>query len=104
MKRSETNLTHSVGVAPKADRRKFPRKRMLLSGQVILSQRSTINCTIRDWNPGGARLVFSAPTQLPQLFRLLIVSTGIMVPATLVWQRGLAAGVSFEIPENLVPR
>lgn len=90
--------------ATNADRRGYPRKKTLLAGRVLLSEWSTLDCTIRDWSPAGARLVFSVPIELPRLFRLLIVSTGKMVPATLVWQKGLAAGVSFELPANLGPR
>jgi hypothetical protein len=86
------------------EKRRFPRTRMLKAGKVILSEQSTIDCTIRDFSPGGARLVFAAPTPLPKLFRLLIVATDNMVPATLVWQKGLAAGVSFELPKDLGPR
>jgi hypothetical protein len=87
-----------------SEKRRFQRARMLKAGKVILSEWSTIDCVIRDLSPGGARLVFAAPTPLPKSFRLLIVATGNMLPATVIWQKGVAAGISFELPTDLAPR
>ena len=89
---------------PAGDKRKYPRTRTLKTGRVILSDTTSLSCLIRDVSPAGARLVFGGPAVLPMLFRLLFVDTDTMRVATLVWQKGLAAGVSFEVPEQLGPR
>ena len=71
---------------------------MLKQGKVVLSNWSVLDCVIRDLSDTGARLEFAGPTELPKEFRLLIVSTNLLFPAELAWQRGLAAGVHFTGP------
>jgi hypothetical protein len=78
------------------------RKRTLKAAKVILTDWTTIDCTIRDISEGGARLVFGDAFKLPEEFRVLIVMTNTVVPAKLLWQRGLTAGVAFTGPEEPV--
>jgi hypothetical protein len=68
-----------------------------------LTDWTAIDCLIRDLSEGGARLVFSDTVSLPEEFRLLTVSTNMIVPARLLWQRGLSAGVAFTGPEKPAP-
>jgi hypothetical protein len=86
-----------------AEHRRGRRRRMLKAGKIIVSDTSMIDCTIRDISDGGARIVFGAPTQLPEGFWLMIVSDARMVPAERLWQRGLAAGIRFTGPERAAP-
>jgi hypothetical protein len=76
------------------------RQRTLKAARVVLTDFSTIDCTIRDISKGGARLVFGDAFTLPQEFRLLLVSTNMIVPAKLLWQRAKQAGVAFTGPEE----
>src|SRR5437763_3067486 len=98
------SASHKAHASPNGDKRRHSRKRTLKTGKVILSDSASIDCVIREVSPTGARLVFGGPTVLPKLFRLLFVETGSVRPAILVWQKGLAAGVCFELPEQLAPR
>lgn len=72
--------------------------RALKDGKAVLSNWSTIDCTIRDLASGGARLQFGGVTELPDEFRLLYVSSNKLVPARIVWHRGQTVGVSFSGP------
>jgi hypothetical protein len=77
------------------EKRSSPRRRMLKQGKVVLSDKTTISCVVRDMGAGGARLVFGGPLTLPGDFQLIFVNSEVSVPVTLVWQRGFAAGVAF---------
>ena len=57
----------------------------------MLSDWTAIDCTIRELAKGGARLKFGAPTKLPEQFRLLYVSSNLIVPVRVVWSRGRVA-------------
>ena len=76
------------------------RKRMLKTGRVLIGNRLTIDCVIRDMSTTGARLVFGAPPMLSGDMKLLIVSTNSVVPIDIVWQGGLAIGVRFTGPQR----
>ena len=79
------------------------RRRTLKQGRVILSESTVMDCLIRDLSEGGARLEFGALTQLPNEFRLLIVSSNMVVPASVAWQRGQSVGVYFTGPGEPAP-
>ena len=76
------------------------RKRTLKAAKVVLTDWTTIDCTIRDISATGARLVFGDAFALPEEFRMIVVMTNTIVPVRLLWQRGLTAGVSFTGPEE----
>ena len=76
------------------------RQRTLKAAKAVLSDWTTIDCTIRDISEGGARLVFGDAFTLPQEFRLLLVSSNTIVPVKLLWQRAKQAGVGFTGPEE----
>jgi PilZ domain len=76
------------------------RQRTLKRGRVLLADRSTIDCTIRDISGGGAHLIFGDAFELPETFRLIIVTSNMVVPVHLQWQRGKEAGVAFTGPEE----
>lgn len=80
------------------------RKRTLKEARAILSDWTVIDCTIRDLSDAGARLVFGNAFELPQEFRLLTVSTNMIVPVRLLWQRGASVGVAFTGPEEQATR
>ena len=85
------------------EQRRAHRRRALKHAQVVLTDWTMIDCTIRDLNQEGARLDFGGATSLPEEFRLISVATGTIRPARLSWQRGLAAGIVFTGPEEKAP-
>lgn len=90
-------------MTPEDDRRHAPRRRALKEAKVVLSDWSVIDCLVRDLSDMGARVEFSAPTNLPSEFRLLVVATNVLLPAELKRQRGLSAGVRFSGPGKVAP-
>jgi hypothetical protein len=85
------------------EHRRQHRRRTLKQAQVVLSDWSTINCTIRDVSETGARLEFSGAVSLPDEFRVLFMTEKEIVPAERLWQRGLSAGVAFTGPRQPAP-
>lgn len=85
------------------EQRASHRRRMLKEGRVILSDSTLLDCTIRDMSESGARIQFGGLTNLPQEFRLLLVSSNTVIPVSLAWQRGELAGVYFTGPEEAAP-
>jgi hypothetical protein len=77
------------------ERRGSPRRRMLKQARVLLNDRATLDCTIRDMSETGARLVFGAAMQLPETFTLLCVSAETRFDVRVAWRKGLAVGVAF---------
>lgn len=77
------------------ERRGERRRPVARKASVLLGDRASVNCTIRDLSPGGARLEFDGPTQLPDDFRLRIASADLIIPATAAWQSGREAGIRF---------
>ena len=84
--------------APSADSRGSRRSRTLKGGRVLLNDRSTIDCTIRDMTDTGARLRFGALVPLPEECRLLLPSDGTVFPIRVIWQSSDSAGVAFTGP------
>lgn len=76
------------------------RQRTLKAAKAVLSDWTTVDCTIRDISTGGARLVFGDAFSLPEEFRLLTVGSNSIRPVRLLWQRGMQAGVCFAGPEE----
>jgi hypothetical protein len=89
--------------APAGDHRGVHRKRTLKQARVILTDWSTLDCTVRDMSEGGARLVFGSAFTLPKEFRLLMVQANTIVPVRLQWQRGTEVGVAFTGPHEAAP-
>jgi hypothetical protein len=78
------------------DERKSPRTPAKQQAKAVLATRTELNCMIRDLSATGARLMFRHPTFLPRAFRLQFGEEDQRV--TVIWQRGLAAGVRFQTP------
>lgn len=76
--------------------RKAPRSGTRQKGTAVVNGATAIDCTIRDLSATGARLMFNHPTILPRAFRLQFAEHDQRV--TLMWRRGLQAGVRFQAP------
>ncbi len=79
------------------------RQRTLKQARALLSDRTTVDCMVRDMSKGGARLSFADAFALPEEFRVLFVSSNTVVPVKLLWQRGQNVGVGFTGPEQPGP-
>jgi hypothetical protein len=86
-----------------AEHRRAPRKRTLKEARVVLTDWTTMDCLVRDMSASGARLAFGAPVTLPKTFSLLMVAAEKLIPAELLWQRGLLAGIAFTGPDRPAP-
>jgi hypothetical protein len=91
---------HSADLAARSvegrgERRGGARLRTLKEGRLLTSDRTSVDCLIRDLSASGAKIAFAGPTAIPDEFRLLMKATNMLVPARLVWQRGLFAGIAF---------
>jgi len=84
-----------------AELRNAPRAPAKQRGTAIFGGRE-IACTIRDLSALGARLNFAHPTFLPRQFRLVFDEGDQKV--TVVWQRGINAGVRFQQPIRALPK
>jgi hypothetical protein len=87
-----------------ANERSTARRRTLKSGKVVLTDWTVFDCVIRDLSETGARLDFGGPVELPQEFRLLVVTSNLLIPTELAWVRGSSAGVRFTGPGKPPPR
>ena len=90
-------------IEPVIDKRRTHRQRTLREAKAILSERTSIDCVMRDVTDEGAHLVFGDGFALPSEFRVLIVMKNVTVPARVLWQRGRDVGVAFTGPEERAP-
>ncbi len=101
MVKAETPVEPAGAASGGGEHRLVHRQRTLKRARVLLDDdRSTFDCTIRDMNAGGARLVFGDFVKLPEIFRLMNLTADTITPVHLQWQRGLEAGVAFAGPEE----
>lgn len=93
----------AIAETPTPDRRRIKRLRTLKQGRIIMSDWTVMDCLVRDISDEGARIALGGLVDLPQEFRLLIVSTNMLIPAELEWRRSLLAGLRFTGPASLAP-
>ncbi|SEQ83867.1 two-component system, cell cycle response regulator [Faunimonas pinastri] len=85
------------------EQRRLPRRRVLKQGRIVLEERGTIDCVIRDVNEKGARIRFNGPIALPDTFIFLNISDQTQIPARRAWQRSLDAGIQFTGEAGPIP-
>ncbi len=79
-----------------ADKRRFRRMRVLMSGYISINgHMSSFPCKIRNLSDGGAMLIFPEVTPVPEKFTLYMDLYGYRVECTRVWHDGLIYGVRF---------
>lgn len=80
-----------------SERRQSARRRAYLGGRASYEKPvSNDECLVRDRSPGGARLVFSGSTPIPDVFDLTIRENGETRRVRVVWRDGMQAGVAYE--------
>ena len=83
------------------DKRSAPRLRSFLKGQVIFNGgQNSLECLIRDYSSGGARIELSASVTLPDRFDLYLPHKEETCKAHIQWRRGNQLGVAFETAES----
>lgn len=98
-----TNNPADIPLEPVIEKRRAHRTRTLREAKAILSERTLLDCVMRDVTEAGAHLVFGDGAALPQEFRLLVVARHRMTPVRVLWQRGRDVGVAFSGPEEPAP-
>ena len=80
-----------------SERRQSARRRTYLGGCASYQKPgSSAECLVRDRSPGGARIVFSGSTPIPNVFDLTIRDSGETRSVRVAWRDGLQAGVAYE--------
>lgn len=77
------------------ERRAERRVRVLKAGKLLVSEHVTLDCTVRDISPGGARIELDGPYGLPPELLLRVVAADLTIPAAVIWQRRYEAGIRF---------
>lgn len=86
------------------ERRTAPRQKSFLQGRAFYNQRrSSADCIVRDITESGARLTFSGPVALPEVFELHIPNKGEVYRVHVQWHHGKEMGVSLGHAENSAP-
>jgi hypothetical protein len=81
------------------DRRKHWRGRVYYGGRLAFNQRgSTLDCIVRDFSDGGARVQMGHAMVLAGIVDLTIESKGVAYLSKLVWRRDNDAGFHFIQP------
>jgi diguanylate cyclase (GGDEF)-like protein len=84
------------GATPEEQRRRVPRQRALMRGQIVTNGlSSTMECTIRNLSSTGAGLRLEGLSSPPDQFELLVIRTGERRRAKVRWQNGSDIGVEF---------
>lgn len=79
-----------------AERRRETRQRVIYGGVVTFDdRRSTVECTVRDFSPSGARIALTGNATIPDHFCLVIPKKDQEFVARLVWCNAHEAGLSF---------
>jgi hypothetical protein len=79
-----------------AERRRFSRRRALKGGEIAFNLgHSVIDCTIREFSDGGARLVVENTVGIPNEFALAFQDGRPARRCRVVWRKGQALGVEF---------
>jgi len=80
------------------ERRRFPRTKVFKGAKIILADRSTVNCIVRDLGNHGACLHLPSTANLPAKFDLSFDTGLTLRKCRIAWQTLTNVGVSFEEP------
>jgi hypothetical protein len=87
------------------ERRITPRKRSFLKGTVYFNNRmSSIDCVVRDFSDGGARLEFTTIVTLPDSIELYIPTRDQTLQAQVRWRKDTEVGIGFDIGNSPTER
>ncbi len=76
------------------DQRAILRKRVLKSGQIVLSDKAPkLECTVKNLSPTGACLQVSTTYGIPMNFEVIL--DGVRRPCRAIWRTDTKIGVTF---------
>src|SRR4051812_18957496 len=76
------------------ERRKEPRARALKCAKIVFNNRfSTIDCTVRNLSPRGAKLIVGTQMGVPERFNLAFDADGSNRPCRVIWRKEGEIGV-----------
>ena len=77
------------------ERRSEPRRRVLLTGKIVLESGGAIDCTIRDRSAFGARLKVASVIGIPDVFTLVVGMGDERHAVDVAWRKQNELGVHF---------
>jgi PilZ domain-containing protein len=91
---------------PGNEARQIVRRRVLKAGTLAFgSGARTVECTVRDLSPQGARLRLSVSVPVPDACQLSIELDGLEADCAVVWRKAHEIGVKFvAAPRQVTPR
>lgn len=78
------------------EKRTQARHRVFKGGALAFGSGGSVECTVRNISPGGARLDLASPMPLPESFTLLIGSDHFKRRCHPVWTQDKRIGVAFD--------
>ncbi len=84
-----------VDVTTAEQRRVAKRMRVLKSAKLILDDMRSIDCAVRDISATGAKILIGSTNNLPDTFKLFMVSDSTIRDAEIAWKRHDMIGVNF---------
>jgi hypothetical protein len=78
------------------EKRTHARHRVFKAGRLAFNSGGSVECTVRNISPGGARVDLASPAGLPQSFTLLIAADHFGQRCHPVWTRNMQIGVAFD--------
>jgi hypothetical protein len=83
------------------ERRTSLRRRVYYGGRLAFRARTaTIDCIVRNFSTGGAKIELDYPAAAPDRVDLTIARTGIAYLGRIVWRSGRLAGLSLETTQR----
>jgi PilZ domain len=82
-----------------SEHRRAVRQRRFAAGKIEFGRAGVVGCMIRNLSSTGALLEIGAPTNLPDKFRLVVLSNIKQRNCEVVWRHGNRFGVVFTGPE-----
>ena len=83
------------------ERRRSPRRRVLVGGKIVLPGGQAFDCTIHDLSEGGARIRTPPERDLPDELILIDLKAGILYLAAVRWREPPWVGVKLVVRQDL---
>ena len=78
------------------ERRAHARHRVFKGGRLAFNSGRSVECTVRNLSPGGARVDVTTPVALPEQLTLLIEADHFRRSCHPVWTQATHIGVAFD--------
>jgi len=78
------------------ERRAHARHRVFKGGRLAFKSGNSIDCTVRNISPGGARVDLTSPVALPEQLTLLIDTDHLKRRCHPVWTKHTRIGLAFD--------